>query len=180
MSLSAWKVLSSKILHKTPWIQVVADLCEHDDKKFEYTYVRRIDEGPLIIPEDEDGGLWLVQQYRHPVRKIIWQFPGEGKKKNESWQKAAQRGLREEIGKEAKILFDLGEFVVDPGLLAQKSHFYLAQKLKDVSEVKKHKQHESEVEDLRPKKFRFDQIDKMIESGEICDNWTLEIGRAHV
>ncbi len=174
-NLKPWTTKSTQILHSTPWMEVKADTCVADGKELVYTYTRRVDEGPLIIAEDVDKKLWLVRQYRHPIKKIIWQFPGEGKHPGESWEDAARRGVREELGRTAAELHDLGEFFVDPGGLEQKYHAFLATGLEVLSQADQlHKQTEHpEVENLEIARFSLEEIDALIAAGEICDNWTL-------
>ncbi len=173
MNLQPWQIISTKIIHSTPWIEVVEDTCVADGKEFIYTYTRRLDEGPLIIAEESDGGLWLVQQYRHPIKKIIWQFPAEGKLPQEEWRAAAERGLQEELHMQAKDIIDLGVFHPDPGGLDQTYHAYLATNLSRTANIEVAHVSASEVEDLRIKKFSREEIDTLIDQGEICDNWTL-------
>ena len=170
--LKPWQIVSSKIIHATPWIEIVEDLCDVSGTKLEYTYTRRIDEGPLIIAEENDGSLWLVKQYRHPIKKIIWQFPVEGKPQEESWDDAAKRGLQEELNLQASEWVNLGEFYPDPGGLDQKYQVYLATNLSRAS-ISGVQHLEGEIEELKAQKFSRAQIDELISNGEICDNWTL-------
>lgn len=170
--LSPWQVIRTKIIHATPWIEVKEDTCLADGTELTYTYTRRIDEGPLIIAEDQDEKLWLVRQYRHPIKKIIWQFPAEGKHPAESWQAAAQRGLGEELGLLAQTWHDLGTFFVDPGGLEQKYHAYLATGLSQTNEFATYRP-EDVTEKLEVTAFSRPQIDDLIAHGAICDNWTL-------
>jgi ADP-ribose pyrophosphatase len=175
--LHPWTTLSSKSIHRTSWIEVVEDQCRTDAGVPQvYTYTRRLDEGPLLIPVDADGSVWLVQQYRHPIKKIVWEFPAEGKLPHESWEDSAQRGLVEELQMRATALVDLGTFYPDPGGLDQKAHYYLATGLMRIppSQLPKHQQSgQNEIEDLRVQNCTPAEVDAMIESGEICDNWTL-------
>jgi len=170
--IEPWKVQNSKVALSTSWIQVVEDECLVDTQKLKYTYTRRVDEGPVIIAEENDGSLWLVQQYRHPIKKIIWQFPVEGKLKEESWDDAAKRGLAEELQLQAMEWKNLGEFYPDPGGLEQKYQIYIAMGLSK-SVISKSQHLEDEIEELIVEKFTRVQIEEMISSGEICDNWTL-------
>ena len=173
MSLKPWKTLSSKIVHETPWIQVKEDLCNIDGTQLTYTYTNRKDEGPMIIPEDSDGKLWLVEQYRHPIKKIIWQFPCEGKMPDESWETAAKRGLKEELSKEATQVVQIGVSHPDPGGLEQVTHVFLMTGLKDIQYESHEELVAGEVEDLRGRAFSLQEINQMIDNGEICDSWTL-------
>jgi ADP-ribose pyrophosphatase len=171
-ALQPWQIISSTVIHHTPWIEVVEEECLADGQKLTYTSVKRRDEGPQIIAREDDGRVWLVQQYRHPIRKIVWQFPAEGKFPEESWESAAQRGIQEELGLEAREFVDLRRLFVDPGLLQQQTHVFLATGLKPITVEKLHTE-EGEVEDLRVQAFTLKEIDQLIEHGEICDNWTL-------
>lgn len=170
--LQPWQVTNSKVVHQTPWIEVIEDTCQAQDQELHYTYTKRVDEGPLIIAETAEHKLWLVRQYRHPIRKIIWQFPAEGKISGESWEAAAARGLREELHLEAKRWQSLGEFHPDPGGLQQKYQAFLAQDLKSIEQGEVHHVAD-EVEELERHAFSRTEIDALIDRGEICDNWTL-------
>jgi 8-oxo-dGTP pyrophosphatase MutT (NUDIX family) len=173
MSLKPWQILNTTVIHQTPWLEFKADECETaNGQKLTYTYARRRDEGPLIIPEDADGKLWLVRQYRHPIRKILWQFPAEGKSPEEAWEAAAQRGIQEEIGKAAEQIIKLGEVHPDPGGMQQTAYFYLALNLYDQKAPTQHI-HEDEIEQLEIAKFSLAEIDTLIAKGEISDGWTL-------
>lgn len=172
MKPKAWKVTGSKLIHQNPWINLIADSCESNGKNFTYTFAERRDEGPYVIAEESDGCLWMVQQYRHPIQKIVWQFPAEGKKPEESWEAAAQRGIEEELGKHAETFIQLGTMYPDPGFLRQTAHLYLATGLSDV-QVDKFHMTEEEVEELHTQVFSLDEIEKMIDTGDICDGWTL-------
>jgi len=59
--LSPWTITSTKIIHKTPWIELVEDTCVVGDKPTTYTYTRRVDSGPVIVPMEDDGSIWLVR-----------------------------------------------------------------------------------------------------------------------
>lgn len=172
-SLKPWQVVSSTIIHQTPWTEILEDQClTEDNKQLTYTYSRRVDAGPMMIAEEADGRLWLVRQYRHPIKKIIWQFPAEGKFAHESWEQAAKRGLAEELHLEAKNSQDLGVVHVDPGGSDQAFHVFLATNLESLSPTEE-ASHLDEVEDLEIGCFSRKEIDDLITSGEFCDGWSL-------
>jgi 8-oxo-dGTP pyrophosphatase MutT (NUDIX family) len=173
MQLHPWQVLSSRIIHRTPWIEVIEDEClTEEGEKLTYTYIRRVDEGATIIAEENDGRLWLVQQYRHPIRKVVWQFPSEGKKEGEERRVTAVRGLAEELGKQAKELIPLQVVYPDAGTLQQSDAYFLARGLSDISGVTPHHADEVEIEHLNTQVFTLTEIEELIQKGEICDNWT--------
>ena len=170
--LKPWKVTKTTVIHKTPWMEFIEDQCESNGKTATYTYMNRTDQGPLIIPEADDRSLWMVRQYRHPIRKIIWQFPVEGKLKQESWEDAARRGLAEELHIAAQTIQYLGTSYPSPGDGAQAAQFYLAQGLSPLEHgVVPHDG--SEIEELETRAFTRPEIDAMIDAGAICDSWTL-------
>lgn len=171
-TLKPWVIKKSKIIHKTRWIEVIEDTCLADTTELIYTYTKRVDEGPIIIAEESDGAIWLVQQYRHPVKKILWQLPAEGKLPSEPWIDAAKRGLQEELQLTAEKWENLGEYFPDPGGLEQKYQLFVARELEWSKNTQKHTE-DGEVEDLRIQKFSRKAIDTMILNGELCDNWTL-------
>ncbi len=178
-SLTPWTTTSTKSIHKTPWIEVVEDTCQVGAQETQYTYTRRVDSGPVIVPVTADKKLWMVRQYRHPIKKIIWQFPAEGTMPGESWEQTAVRGLAEELQMTAQKLIDVGEFHPDPGGLDQAYHLFIAKGLSPLNSTEadrekfhtdeQHKEHE----ELEKRAFSLQEIDTLIESGEICDNWTL-------
>jgi hypothetical protein len=86
-NLTPWQILTSKVIHATNWIKLIEDKCLVSGHEITYTFTKKLDEGPLIIAE-EAGEIWLVKQYRHPIKKIVWQFPLEGKSNSESWEAA--------------------------------------------------------------------------------------------
>lgn len=168
--LAPWQILTSKEIHTTNWIKLIEDKCLVSGHEITYTYTKKLDEGPMIIAE-EAGKIWLVKQYRHPIKKIVWQLPLEGKTASETWQAAAARGLAEELNLEAENWQNLGEFYPDPGGLDQKYQLFLATGLQAVNS--KNIQHQDIDEELEIKKFSRAEIDELIRKGEICDNWTL-------
>jgi ADP-ribose pyrophosphatase len=166
--MNKWQIIKSKTIHKTEWIEVVADECMTDTGQLVYTYTRRVDKGPLIIPE-QDGKLWMVRQYRHPIRKVVWQFPTEGMHQDETWEDAAQRGLGEELGLQASEWIFLSEFFPDPGGLDQIAMIFLARELTSLP----YENHLDEHEEIERGLFSMDEIEELIGRSEICDGWTL-------
>lgn len=170
--LKPWNIISSRIIHQTPWMTMIEDVCDVDGTNTTYTYVRRTS-GSGIIPVTTDGKLWMVQQYRHPIKRTVWQFAAEGLEPGEDYFSVAKRGLREELGLEAAHWHELARIYPDPGTLDQELIWYIATDLRVAQDVHKVHTSESEVEDLRTQAFSLQQIEQLIQKGEICDNWTL-------
>jgi len=95
----------------------------------------------------------------------------EGTITGESWEQTAARGLQEELQMTARELLDVGEFHPDPGGLEQSYHLFIARGLSAI-DPEAHVEH-VEHEKLEKQAFTRAEIDELISSGEICDNWTL-------
>jgi ADP-ribose pyrophosphatase len=169
--LKPWTILNSKIIHQTPWMTMIEDTCDVNGTVTTYTYVRRTS-GSGIIPVTHDGKLWMVQQYRHPIKKTVWQLPAEGLEPGEGYLEVAKRGLQEELGLEAGHWEELAKIYPDPGSLDQDLIWYIATDLQPSENAHKLHTIESEVEELRVQAFSLEEIENLIQTGEICDNWT--------
>lgn len=81
----------------------------------------------LVIPED-DGGFWLVEQYRYPISRRAWEFPqgSWGSSATGSSRQLAAAELREETGLRAQELRHLGHLYEAYGFCSQGFDVYLA------------------------------------------------------
>ena len=76
--------------------------------------------GAVIVPLEDDG-VWLVEQYRHPVRRRVWEFPqGAWEDAPDAPAEALARGeLAEETGLRAASMERLGSLFYAYGILDQ-------------------------------------------------------------
>ena len=173
MIMKAWKILDSKTVYENSWMKLVVDRFAANGKKSDYAYIVRMN-GSAVVVEDNDNKIWLVQQYRLPVGRFLWQLPAEGMSGNESFEEAAKRGVEEEVGFGVGKLTALSKVVYpDPGSIKQKTQYFLAQNLENIKNVEKIETGEDEVEQIEARPFSLEEVDKMVENGDICDNWTL-------
>jgi ADP-ribose pyrophosphatase len=125
----------------------------------------------VIIPVTADGRIILVRQYRPAIGRWAWELPAGSLKPHEDVERAAGRECHEEIGLVAAQLEKLGSFFPTPGYCDEEMNFYRATGLRKPAE------HESaepdEDEDLEPKPFSVEEIQRMISAGEIIDLKTL-------
>lgn len=56
----------------------------------------------LIVPLLDDGRLLLERQYRHPMQRVMWEFPAGKLDAGEDPWRCAQRELQEETGYRAQ------------------------------------------------------------------------------
>ena len=100
-----------------------------------------------IVPVDDEGNIWFVNQYRHPTGGMLFELPAGTLEEGEDPVYCAGREIREEIGMAADTLSLLGEFFVVPGYSSEYMYIYLATGLRpeklpadamELIEVEKH------------------------------------------
>ena len=71
------KTVSSKLVYQNPWTKVREDVVERaDGSRGLYGVIDKID-FTLVIPRQGDD-LWLVEQYRYPVKGLTPEAAGTG------------------------------------------------------------------------------------------------------
>ena len=163
-----WKVKSSKIVHKNPFYSIVADEIVRQDGSKGTSYVAKIVNFTAIFAF-EDNQVYLVGQYRHPIREYCWEIPEGRIDKNETPLAGAKRELLEETGLTAKKWDFLGKFASCNGHCSQLGYVYLAQNLKKVSQ----KLGKDEGEILELKKIPLSELKKLVYNGKITDAGTI-------
>jgi len=79
-----------------------------------------------IIPMLNESRIILLKQYRHALRKYIWEIPAGTIDPQESVINCAKRELIEETGYSAGQWRKLGEMTPVPGYSDERIHIYLA------------------------------------------------------
>ena len=68
------RVVSTRVVYENRWMRVHEDITEHaDGTPGLYGWIEKTPSA-LIVPID-DGHVWLIEQYRHPVGQRFWEFP---------------------------------------------------------------------------------------------------------
>lgn len=118
---------SSREVYRNAWIRVREDEVElADGSTGLYGVVEKADFA-LVLPE-QDGGFWLVEQFRYPLGRRSWEFPqgtwsggGQG-----SAEDLARAELAEETGLRAGAMAHLGHLDLASGLMTQQFDVWLA------------------------------------------------------
>lgn len=118
-----WTKLKSKNIYKNPWMEVVEDSVVRPDGKNGIFGIVNMKSGVTILPIDNEGNIFLIEQYRYTLNKKTIEAISGGIEKKENILAAAKRELKEETGIEAKKWIKFG--VVNPFTTIVNSPNYL-------------------------------------------------------
>jgi ADP-ribose pyrophosphatase len=121
----------------------------------------------VMVPVDEDGGIWFVRQYRHAAGREMLELPAGTLHPGEDPRVCAGRELREEIGMGARMLEKVGGFFLAPGYATEFMHVFLA------SGLFPDRMPGDEDERLFPEKITLKKVRQMLESGSFEDAKTI-------
>lgn len=160
-----WDIMDTGYLLDTPWVQVIYDRLRHRVRGDErdYYYLTSPGEAVATVALTDDGCVLLTRQYRHPVRRIIWDLPAGSMRRGEDPAAAARRELEEETGYRAGELVRLAYFNQFPGSMNVGTHLFLARGLTWVG------QRLDPGEELEVVAMPFDQALELVLSGELLD-----------
>jgi 8-oxo-dGTP pyrophosphatase MutT (NUDIX family) len=161
------RTTSSREVYRNAWMSVREDeVVLPDGRPGLYGVVDKPDFA-LVVPREDDGSLWLVEQYRYPVARRSWEFP-QG-----SWPTAGAAGspaalaraeLREETGLLAARLEHLGRLHEAPGFCSQGFDVWLATGLALGPTAR-----EATEQGMRTARVTDAELRRMVHDGELVD-----------
>jgi 8-oxo-dGTP pyrophosphatase MutT (NUDIX family) len=169
--MKKWQNLSSKIVYQNPWIKVLEDKVIRPDKREGiYGYLIK-PVGVFVLPVDTNGTIYLIHQFRYPIKKYIYEIPGGVVNKNETLLQNAKRELKEETGITAKSWKRIGSYYAAAGHETTKMVVYLATNI----DISNYTRSLSDGDEIISKIIKLDKIDliKMIKTGKISCGITL-------
>ncbi|MDP3948198.1 MAG: NUDIX hydrolase [bacterium] len=102
-----------KIIHKNPWFSLEKHFTDKKSGSHVYFFLNK-KPTVFIVAETKDKKIILIQEYRFPINKTIWQLPAGMVDTNNPLASA-----KEELLEETQIIAakwkKLGEFFVAPG-----------------------------------------------------------------
>ena len=137
-------------------------------KTTNYTWYRTPDVAVIVLFIDKDK-LVMIRQYRHPLRKVLLEFPAGHVEKNEDPEKTATRELLEETGYHTREIKEV--YTYNPSVnLSKQFHMFRGRNL-----VKDEYGHDSDsVEDIRKVEIvSVDKLKRMIKAGKVENAGTL-------
>ena len=158
-----WETLDSNIVYETPWIKVREDKVKTSyGKSTVYSYIEKDDYVSAVVL-DSKNEIYLVGQYRYPVREFTWEVIQGGIEKGESSLASVKREVLEEIGVVAnnyELIFK--DFISNASLRNSYGSVYL---VRDI--IQEREQNLDSCEEIIIKKVPFSQALEMVYKGEI-------------
>jgi len=137
-----------------------------DGRKRNYDLVDHRD-SVTIIPIDENGNVWFVEQFRMGSASSLIELPAGVMEENEKPFVCAAREVREEIGMAAGKLAHIGSIYLAPGYSNELNHIFLAENLKPAP------LQQDEDEFLSIKKYSREELTEIIREGDLQDSKSL-------
>lgn len=163
--MSEIRCRSSREIFANQWLRLREDEIEYSDgRPGRYTVIDKQDFA-LVVPFDE-GGFWLVQQYRYPVSSREWEFPQGGWPAGSagSGEELARAELAEETGFRAGRLDHVGRLFAAYGYSSQSYDVFLARDL-----IPGDPDREDTEADMVHRWFGEDELRAMVRSGQFRD-----------
>lgn len=167
-NVNPWKTLSSQKIYENPWI----GLTEHQvinpsggEGIYGEIHFKNFAIG--IIAIDPNDYIFMVGQYRFPLKKYSWELPEGGGPLNENPLDSAKRELLEETGLVAQQWQELLRMHLSNSVSDELGILYLA---KDFTQFESQPE---ETEQLEVKSIPFEDVYQMVITGEITDSLTV-------
>lgn len=124
-----WKIKKSEEKYKNPWISVREDIVIRPDGKKGICGVVDMLNGVYILPLDDEGYVYIIDQFRYVMGRNIIETAGGSLKKTEDPLETAKRELLEETGITAGDWIFLGTIHPLTAVVKSSSNLYLAKNL---------------------------------------------------
>jgi len=163
MSITPWKILSSKYLYKTNGVALRVDQCEIPNGDVFEPYVIETGTWVNVIALTKNREVVLVKQYRHGAGQVLLEIPaGVMEAGDESPLQTAKRELLEETGYASEKFFEVGSSYPNPATHNNMTYSYLALDVEKVSQ-----QHLDETEEIEVSLMPFDKFVALAKRGEL-------------
>ena len=163
-----WQTIAEKKIYDNKWISLTEfDVINPSGGAGIYGVVHFKNTAVGVVPVDDQGHIWLVGQYRYPLKQFSWEIPEGGCPANESTLEAAARELAEETGIVAARYEPLVTMHLSNSVSDEAAIIYLATGLSFNTP------NPEETEELHVKKVTLAEAMSMIQSGDITDSMSV-------
>ena len=158
------RVVSTRVVYENRWMRVHEDRTEQGDgTPGLYGWIEK-PPSALIVPID-DGHVWLIEQFRHPVKARFWEFPqGAFEDGAVAPEQLARQELVEETGLRAATMEHLGRLHFAYGLSDQSVDVFRATGLEPGEQAL-----EPTEQDLIVRRFSVAEVDALVRENVIRD-----------
>jgi ADP-ribose pyrophosphatase len=164
----SFKLVESDFVFKGKVFDVKVDKIEYDSGNKGIREVAVHPGGAVVVALKDDGKIIMVNQFRYPLQKKIFELPAGKLDYNEDPYNCAVRELEEETGYKAKKVEKLGQIFTTPGFCTEILHIYIAKELIQGD----HNREEGE-QGMEVFEFTRPEIEEKIMNGEITDSKTI-------
>ena len=122
MPIKPWKILETNYFR--PRFRI--DKCELSNGNLLDATIFEFRTWANVAALTTKGEVVLIQQYRHVIRDVLWEFPGGLVEDGEDPQKGAMRELLEETGYAASAWIEVARLYPNPAFQTNALYSYLA------------------------------------------------------
>ena len=160
--------VSSRLVYENRWLRLREDKVRRlDGSEGIYSVLERA-EFAVICPV-QDGEIYLVEQFRYPIGRRVWEFPmGTWEWQEVAPETLAAAELKEETGLVAGTLEEIGRIAQAAGYSNQEGRVFFATDL-----VMGETEREQEEQDMVLGRFPIAEVERMITQGIILDAITI-------
>lgn len=138
-----WPVESSEVQLEVPLLTVRAERVRMPDSHSAERTVVTHPGAVAVVALDDAGRVLMIRQYRHPVRRLLWEIPaGLRDVEGEPLLETAKRELAEESGYRARQWHTLVDYFTSPGFTTERLRIFLARGIEDAGDVGYEREHE--------------------------------------
>ena len=163
-----FKLVKSDFLFRGKVFDVKVDEIEYDSGNKGIREVAVHPGGAVVVAVKDDGKIIMVNQFRYPLQKKIFELPAGKLEHNEDPYKCAVRELEEETGYKSKKVEKLGQIYTTPGFCTEILHIYIAKELIQGDHNREEGEQGMEIFELSKQ-----EIEEKIIKGEITDSKTI-------
>jgi ADP-ribose pyrophosphatase len=165
---ASWPVVSSAELVRGRLVTLLTDKVRMPDDELAERDVVIHPGAVAVLALDDAGQVLLIRQYRHPVRRLLWEIPaGLRDVSGEPAWATARRELLEEAGYRARDWRVLADYYTSPGFSTERLRVFLARDLEFVPEAERDFVPEAEEAELVSAWLPLDEAVRKVFAGDL-------------